>query len=165
MAARVIHFGNDDCYRLSVLRRAGYEIADCSDVIQFRAALESETEADAIMLNDSEGMVTEHVISLASECPAPTILFSNTARSYQTEEVELVVPALTPPHEWLLDLANLIIRTRTLRACSRLLQEQSQQLRREAAGVCEKSRRERARSRQETARNVHRAFPERHEPD
>jgi len=26
MAARVIHFGYDDCYRVQVLRTAGYEV-------------------------------------------------------------------------------------------------------------------------------------------
>ena len=161
MAARVIHFGIDDCYRLSVLRRAGYEIHDCSNVIQFRAALESETETDAIMLNDSAGSIPENLISIArSGCSAPIILFPHAARKYQTGEVDLVVPTLTPPHEWLLDLANLIIQARTLRAQLQLLREQSAQIRREAVAAREKSRTERARSRKETARNGCRVFPD-----
>ena len=124
MAARVIHFGVDDCYRLSVLRRAGYDIDDCRNLVQLRAALESKREADAVMVNDSSGSIPEFVISLArSRSTAPIILFPNSSRTYSTEPVDLVVPSFTPPEDWLLDLANLIVRSRTLRACSQLLQE------------------------------------------
>ncbi len=124
MAARVIHFGVDDCYRLSVLRRAGYDVDDCSDEIQLRAVLETMGEADAVMVNDSDGSIPESVISLArARCAAPIILFPNASRTYSAEqEVDLVVPSFTPPQEWLLKLANLIVRSRTLRAYSQLLQ-------------------------------------------
>jgi len=154
MAARVIHFGIDDCHRLKVLRTAGYDIDPCSNLIQFRAALESQAEADAIMVDDSDGSVPDEVISLArSRCTAPIILFPHATRSYEAQAVDLVVPVLRPPHEWLLDLANIIIRTRALQASSRLLQAQSQRLCREAAAECDRSARERKRSRRERARN------------
>jgi hypothetical protein len=125
MAARVIHFGVDDCYRLSVLRRAGYDIDDCSNLIQLRAVLESNGEADAVMVNDSTGSIPEFVFSLArARSAAPIILFPNSSRTYQTEqEVDLIVPSFTPPEEWLLKLATLIVRSRALRAYSQLLRE------------------------------------------
>src|SRR5947207_11384797 len=119
MAARVIHFGVDDCYRLSVLRRAGYDIDDCDNLNQLQAALESRADADAVMVNDSTGAVPEFAISLArSRSSAPIILFPNSSRTYGSEEVDLIVPCFTPPEEWLLKLANLIVRSRTLRAYS-----------------------------------------------
>ena len=153
MAARVIHFGVDDCYRLSVLRRAGYDIDDCSNLIQLQAALESKGDADVVMMNDSDGSIPEFVIPLArSRSSAPIILFPNSSRTYSTEEVDLVVPSFTPPEEWLLDLANLIVRSRAIRAYSQMLHEQSQLLRMESAAVREKSRQEQERARD--ARNA-----------
>jgi hypothetical protein len=157
MAARVIHFGVDDCYRLSVLRRAGYVIEDCSNLIQLRDALEAD--ADAVMLNDSHGSVPENAISLArSRTLAPIVLFPNSKRSYPTEQIDLVVPTFTPPQEWLLELANLIVHSRAVQEYSRLLQEQSQQLCLESAQAREKSREERARARREAARNAAHGF-------
>jgi len=153
MAARVIHFGVDDCYRLSVLRRAGYIIHDCSNLIQLGAALEAD--ADAVMVNDSDGSVPEHAISLArSRSSAPIVLFPNSSRIYRADQIDLVVPTFTPPQEWLLELANLIVHSRAVQECSRLLQEQSEQLCRESAQVREKSREEQARSRREAVRNA-----------
>jgi hypothetical protein len=138
MAARVIHFGIDACYRLNVLQSAGYDIVKCGNLVQFRAALDAE--ADAILFDDSDGSVPETLICLArSRCSTPIVLFPNHARAYPMNEVDLVVPTLTPPQEWLLDVANLIIRSRQIRACSQILQEESGQLRRESAAVLEKS--------------------------
>jgi hypothetical protein len=162
MAARVIHFGVDDCYRLSVLRRAGYDIDDCSSLVQLQAALESKREADAVMVNDCNGSVPELAISLArSWSSAPIILFPNSSRTYNAEdEADLVVPSFTPPEEWLLKLANLIVRSRSLRAYSQLLQEQSQQLRRESSAVREESRQELERAGDAKSRQTDTADPD-----
>lgn len=154
VAARVIHFGIDDCHRLSVLRRAGYDIEKCSNLIEFETAL--DTGADAIMVDDGDGSVPEDVISLAhTRSAAPIILFPNITREYPIQEVDLAVPSLTPPHEWLLGLANLIIRTRALIASSELLREQPARLGRESTADYEQSCRERARTRREVSRNGH----------
>lgn len=148
MAARVIHFGVDDCYRLRVLRQAGYEIAECGDFKEFRAALRSEADADAVMLNDSFGSLPLQAIPLArSRTWAPIILFPNPKRAYELEELDLVVPSFTPPQEWLLDVANLIERSRAIRAQSQCLIDESARLRRAAAATRESSRSERRRSR------------------
>jgi len=85
---------------------------------------------------------------------APIVLFPNSKRSYRTDQVDLVVPSFTPPQEWLLELANLIVHSQAVREHSRFLQEQSGQLRRESAQVREKSREEQARSRREAVRNA-----------
>src|SRR5215469_6995503 len=136
MAARVIHFGMDYCYRLKVLRRAGYEIDACSNLIEFRTALKSDT--DAVMVNDSAGNVPLQAFSPARfHTAAPIILFPDSERAYQTDEIDLVVPSFTPPEDWLLNLATFIEYSRALRATSRTLQEQSEWLRREAKALCE----------------------------
>jgi hypothetical protein len=146
MAARVIHFGIDESHRLTVLRRAGYEIEKCSSVVQLRAALHADVEADAVMVNDLDGSVPEDAISLArSHSSAPLILFPNPDRSYSMTEFDLVVPRFTPPEEWLLDLANLIVKARTLRAHSQLLAEHGPGRGKKTAVPCHTSRKERAR--------------------
>lgn len=148
MAARVIHFGVDQCYRLNVLRRAGYEVDTCGNLIQLREILESKGETDALMVSDSDGSVRSQAISLArSRTSAPIILFPDSIHSYSTAEVDLVVPCFTPPEEWLLDLANLIVHSRAVREYSRLLKEESKSLRRASLAARVKSFRERERAR------------------
>ena len=97
-------------------------------------------------MNDSDGSVPLQLISLArSRCHAPIVLFPYSGRDYRTEDVDLVVPSFTRPEEWLLDLANLIIRSRALRVYSQLLQHQSVVLRQESPAVRETSRKQRQR--------------------
>jgi len=148
LAALVIHFGVDDCYRLRVLRRAGYDIKACSNVVQLRKVLDSQGEADAVMLNDSKGSVPLQVISVVrSRTSAPIVLFPETGRTYETDEIDLVVPSFTPPEKWLLDLANLIVQSRAIRAHSRALRAESELLRQESAAACETAMQEVQRSR------------------
>ena len=133
MAARVIHFGIDDCYRLNVLKRAGYEIAECSDTEAFYAALKLDVDAAAVIVNDCEGDLPAEAIAFArSQSSIPIILFPNPKRSYDGMEFDLAVPTHTPAEEWLLELANLIVKNRAVRACSQMLQQQSDKQRREA---------------------------------
>lgn len=161
MAARVIHFGLDDCYRLNVLRRAGYDIADCNNLVELCNALESDTEADAVMVNDSQGSIPLQVISTTrSRTAAPIILFPHSRRTYNAAKIDLMVAAFTPPEEWLLDLANLIIHFRTVRAMSQLIRGQSERLRRESAAARAKSVSERRRACQ-----IMRSIPSPFDPD
>ncbi len=142
MAARVIHFGIDDCYRLNVLRRAGYEISECSDTMKLCTALKRDQDAAAVIVNDCEGDLTAEAIAFArSQSPIPIVLFPNSKRSYDGMEFDLVVPTHTPPEEWLLDLANLIVKSRAIRACSQILQQQYDTQLRQATAGREKSRR------------------------
>ena len=144
MAARVIHFGLDECYRLNVLRRAGYEINECRNLIQFRTALESTFDTDAVMVN---GSVSKQVISLARlRSPVPIVVFPGAKRTISVQDADLVVPSFTPPEKWLLDLANLIVRSRAIRAYSQLLQKQSSELGCESAVIRAQSRGEGERS-------------------
>ena len=153
MPARLIHLGSDESHRLKVLRRAGYHIDICNNLIEFRSALRSDPEADAVLLNDGDGSVPLEAISLARSRSAPIMLFPHAERVYAPDEVDLRVTSFTPPEEWLLDLANLIVRCRAIRAYSLLLHEHAESLRSETAAVCEKSLMERERSRMERARN------------
>jgi hypothetical protein len=100
------------------------------------------------MVNDSDGSVPLQVISVVrSQTSAPITLFPDSGRNYETEEIDLIVPSFTPPEEWLLHLANLIVHSRTVRAYSQVLRQQSELLRQESAAVCETAIQEVQRSR------------------
>lgn len=155
MAARLIHLGFDEAYPLKVLRRAGYDVHVCSNLIEFRTALQSNPLADAVLFNDGDGSLPPTVFSLArSRSTAPIILFPKLDRVYRPEDVDLVVPRFTPSEEWLLDLANLIVRARALRAYSQLLQEHSEAFCRDPGVAGENSRNEIDQSRRERVRSA-----------
>jgi hypothetical protein len=152
MVARIVHIGSDSCHRLPVLKSAGYSIDNCSSVAQLHAALQARDEADAVVLTESDGAVPEDAVSLArSSSTAPLILFPSRNVHYDESDFDLVVPVLTPPEQWLDDIATLIERCRDIRMRSQCLREQSTQLRHESAALARKSWHERDRSRNERA--------------
>jgi hypothetical protein len=115
MAARVIHFGPDDCHRLMVLRSAGYKVDGCVSLGQLRASLLAAGEAGAVLVSDGEGVVPEDAASLArSCCSAPVVLFNRTNRSFESVTFDLVVHSLTPPEVWLREVGELIAKNRVL---------------------------------------------------
>jgi len=154
MAARVIHFGPDDCHRLMVLRSAGYAVDGCASLAQLRASLQAGGEADAVLMTEGDGVAPEDAASLAKSCSsAPVILFSGTNRAYEGAAIDLVVHSLTPPEVWLNEVDALIAKSRVLGGNLAALSQKSAHLREESAAAVNKSRAERTRSQQERARN------------
>ncbi len=155
MAARVIHFGPDDCHRLMVLRSAGYAVDGCTSLAQLRDALLAGGEADAVLLSDGSGVALEEAASLArSYSSGPVVLFSGTNRAYEGAAFDLVVHSLTPPEAWLYEVDKVIARRRPLGGNLTALPRKSAQLIAESARVVNKPRLERMRSRQERARSA-----------
>jgi len=155
MAARVIHFGPDDCHRLMVLRTAGYAVDNCNSLIQLRSSLLTGGGADAVLVSDGEGVAPETAIAVAkSHSSAPVVLFRSTNLSYQDSGFDLVVHSLTPPEVWLNEVDALIARSLALRAQSEALVTESRQLRRESVVSVVRSRAERERSKRERARGA-----------
>jgi hypothetical protein len=111
MAARVIHFGPDDCHRLMVLQSAGYAVDDCVSLGQLRASLLVAGEADAVLLSDGDGVDPEEAAALARGCcSVPVVLFGNTNRAHKDAAFDLVVHSLTPPEVWLREVDALIAK-------------------------------------------------------
>ena len=155
MAARVIHFGADDCHRLMVLRSAGYSVDDCRSLVELRDSLAGGAAADALLMSDGDGVKPNEAIALAQRHSlAPVILFRSTNLAYQETGVDLVIDSLTPPEVWLREVDALIEKSRAFRPRSQALANQSAQFRRESAAVRERSRAERAGSRREFERNT-----------
>jgi len=154
MGARIVHFGSDTCHRMPVLKSAGYSINDCRSLAQLHYALQICAEADAVVMTEPDRVAPDSAISIArSSSTAPLILFPGRRLEYKESDFDLVVPALTPPEQWLSDIAALIQRSQAIRAQSQSLVDQSS-LRREAEAARKKSRLERERSRRECARNA-----------
>ena len=168
LAARVIHFGVDDCHRLMVLRSAGFSVDIFSSLGQLRTFLLAGGEADVLFLSDSDDGVPEDAMSLArTHSSAPVVLFRSTNQTYQESRFDLVVHALTPPEVWLHQVNALIARSRGVRARSVELPRKSARLRHEAAILTMRSRAERQRSRAECDRNAglaHGEEPNPHSP-
>jgi hypothetical protein len=116
MAARIIHFGADNCHRLWVLKSAGYFIDDCQSVVQLRTILQSGIDPDAVAFTESERFAPEEAVEVArSHSSAPLILFRETHNECAESAFDLVVPVLEPPEAWLNSVAALIARGRPVR--------------------------------------------------
>ena len=140
MAARIVHFGADNCCRLLVLEHAGYEIDHCSSVVKLGLALTTEREADAVVITeDPEAPRREAIALVRSRCAAPLILFQTAGSGYEESDFDLVIPALTSTHEWLEKIGAIIERSRSMMADSKSVSEQSAALRQKAAAARLKS--------------------------
>jgi hypothetical protein len=153
MAARIIHFGPDDCHRLMVLRSAGYAVDGCVSLAQLRRLLLGGAEAEAVLLSDGPAVELEEATSLTRKCSsAPVVLFSGTNRNYEGMSFDLVVHSLTPPEAWLRGVDKVIGERGLLAKRLSAFSRKSTQLLEESARAVNKSRLERLRSRQERAR-------------
>lgn len=148
MAARVIYFGDDDCYRVPVLRSAGYEVFQPQTLDELNAGLQKDAQVDAVFVSEDERRTTLGAIELVREhCTAPLILFRRSNIHLQENLCDQVYWPGARPEEWLSDTAELIAQCRESR-------EQSQKLRRETQIVRGQSRWQRARSRMESKHNA-----------
>lgn len=154
-AARVIHFGTDECHRLRVLRSVGYSVDDCASLAQLRAELAAHEETAAVCITEDLAEPPETAASFVRSCtPAPVVLFRRTNRECEEAPFDLVVDTLTPPQKWLSEIQELIAGSQALRAQSRELCMEFAQLRRESEAARTKSSDVRERSRLQRARNT-----------
>ncbi len=116
MAARVIHFGPDDCHRRIVLQSAGYSVDECYSLSELRAHLLTGAVFEAVFISEVEGFSPEDAAALARmHCCGPIVLFRGTNISDADSEFDLVIHALTPPDVWLDEVETLIARRRASR--------------------------------------------------
>ena len=130
MAARIVHFGVDDSFRLAILSSAGFEVEDCdSSLLQFADALRKSP--DAVVLSEDEGLdcTAQKAATLArSECKAPVVLFRNAGTVHEYPELDLIIPTLTEPSIWLQAIHAVILRARKVQIESKLMQQKSASL-------------------------------------
>lgn len=115
MAARVIHYGVDNCHRLTILRSLGYSVDDCSSLLQLREALTAGNKTGAVFITEDEPQGCQAAVSLAKSCTsAPLVLFRRSNADCCEGSFDLVIESLTPPQDWLHAVQGLITRCRSL---------------------------------------------------
>jgi hypothetical protein len=153
MATSVVHFGEDICFRLQVLESAGYSVAECHSIELLSSALRQNPEA--VLLEEEPQSLIEAAAFLTRSCSAASlVLFRSEVDSFTAGDFDLVVPSLTPPEEWLSEIADLLQRSRAVRAESQTLHKASLFLRQDSAAVRKAVCEERARSIRERARSI-----------
>ena len=76
MTARVIHFGLDDCYRVQVLRSAGYEVHESESLAGLAQDLQRDPGVDAVIVSEGTARITEEAAEIARDRGAsPVVLF------------------------------------------------------------------------------------------
>lgn len=109
---RVIHFGTDECHRITVLRSVGYSVDDCSSLTQLRAQLSSDADALAVCITEDLAGPPEAAASVAKSCSsAPLVLFRRSNGDCEETAFDLIVETLTPPQKWLNEIEDLIARS------------------------------------------------------
>jgi hypothetical protein len=153
MATSVIHFGEDICFRLPVLESAGYSVAECHSIELLSAALRHNPEA-VLLEEEPQSLIEAAAFLTRSRSAASLILFHSEVDSFTAGDFDLVIPSLTPPEEWLSEIADLLQQSRTIRAESQTLLKASSSLRQDSAAVRKAVSEERARSIRERARSI-----------
>jgi len=98
MAATVVCFGQDDCNRSLVLRHVGYEVDRCLHLIDFRAVISENADADAVLVTEGPGTDRSQVVALTCEqSRARLVLFKNSYVQEDEAEFDLIIPPLMPP--------------------------------------------------------------------
>jgi uncharacterized membrane protein YccC len=142
MAASIVHFGEDFCFRRSVLRSAGYVVVECDFMEGLSSAL--TWNPDAVVLEEEPRPLIYEALSLTrSRSTASLILFRKDIDSVIPDQFDLVIPSLTEPQQWLSDIAALIARSRSIRAQLQTLTQKSASLRQDSAAVRKSVRKER----------------------
>lgn len=151
MTARLIHYGWDDCYRVQVLRSAGFEVQEAASLDMLDLHLQSDEKVNAVIVSEENRPSTERALEIVRRRSlAPVILFRRNEPDVDKNSFDRVYSWCVPPAEWLAQTAELIAKGRGLR-------EQSARLVREAQAVTEETRRQGSRSAHERSRIALRA--------
>lgn len=109
MTYKVIHFGWDDCYRIQVLRYAGYEVRDCQSIENLGEELQCDAPPDLIVISEDDSRSLPQTTAMVrSHTKAPLILFRRTQNMIDESIFERVFPCLAPPELWLSEVEEVI---------------------------------------------------------
>jgi hypothetical protein len=125
VAARVIHFGLDDCYRVPVLLSAGFVVKEAASLGELSVDLHGPEPLDAVLVCEDPGNLAEQAAEMVRRVmPAPVILFRRSQRCIDERKFDRVYTCTTPPAVWLSETAALIRKGYRLQAeAARLLTE------------------------------------------
>ncbi len=134
MIGNIVHFGHDVCFRLPVLRSAGFNVAQCSSIERFSLVL--DWSPDAVLVAEEPRLLIDKAVSLARlRSTAPLIHFHEPVAASRVDQFDLIIPSLTPPEEWLLRVSTLIEESRILRQQATAIRLGASSLQTESAEV------------------------------
>ncbi len=136
-AARVLHFGEDECHRLIVLRQAGYDAALCHSAPQMIRQLQ-QADFDAVLFPRVPAkrlLLSE----LRASTIVPFVLFGYPLDPSHPAPFDLVIDPITDPGIWLRQLSLAIDLARKIRERSALVHSESATLRAESAAARKES--------------------------
>jgi hypothetical protein len=136
-ASSIAFYGVDENFRIPILQCAGFEVAKCNSIPDFKQLLES-VQVDAIVF--ARGPADDLVDAARNLSSAPLVCFTSDGSSEDDHRVDLVIPTLTRPEEWVLTIEQLLERSRTIRAQSASLRCESASLRTESEAVRKQTR-------------------------
>jgi hypothetical protein len=147
VAARVLHFGWDDCYRSQVLARAGYLVTQAETLESLSRDLEEAEDVAAVVVSESDPGETEQAADVVRRySQAPVILFRRSPVEIDESKFDQVFLGFVAPELWLSKTAEVIAQSVALR-------DRSTRLQLEAKAVRQETLRQFARLRMEKARN------------
>jgi hypothetical protein len=149
MAARVLHFGEDDRYRDRILEQAGYSVGRCPSLNDLHSSLIQFPETDAVAISESgriEREAAEAVSLVRSSSAARLVLFQAQDQLLEASIFDLVIAPGTHPAVWLSEIDALLATSQLIRDHSRAIRAQSALTSEQARMVRQRSRCERERS-------------------
>jgi hypothetical protein len=122
--APILHVGDDLCYRIPVMERAGISVyrTQCS-AEGVRNAFGSNGTFSVLAFQMDAAPIPDPVLTVARSFSSPLILFENPGITIDPDVFDLVIPNQTRPETWLRFLRLAIEESRKLHAYSRQLRE------------------------------------------
>jgi len=116
MAARVIHFGWDDSFRVPVLRAAGFEVWESRSLDELSLDLQRDDDVGAVVISEDLEVSSENAAEVIRRSTlAPVILFRRTRQEIDRSRFDQIFDSSILPWVWLGEMAALIARSRALR--------------------------------------------------
>jgi hypothetical protein len=116
MAARVIHFGWDDSFRVPVLRAAGFEVWESRSLDELSLDLQRDDDVGAVVISEDLEVPSENAAEVIRRSTlAPVILFRRTRQEIDRSRFDQIFDSSILPWVWLGEMAALIARSRALR--------------------------------------------------
>lgn len=151
-AARVLHFGSDDCNRLAVLQQAGYEASVCRSAPELVQRVEAGS-LDAVLFPQVPAKRVR-IHELRTRANIPFVLFGAPIDLGNPAPFDLIIEPITSPEVWLRRLSRTIevfrrnrensalvlSRSQTLLGDSKSLRRDSEEVRRESEAARQKLR-------------------------
>jgi hypothetical protein len=124
-AGTILYVGNDICHRIDVMERSGFDVLHCDCAIGgFRDAFAEARLISAITFGNAfHSPLLEAASTARTLSAAPLVLFEDPAIKCHEHAFDLVIPAHTPPADWLRSLEELIEESRKLQELSRQMCE------------------------------------------